>query len=237
MKLSVIMPVYNEAATIKKIIGRVELAATPSAEKELIIVDDGSTDGTREILKEFASKHRVILHERNLGKGGAIKTGLQAATGDLVLIQDADLEYDPNDYAALLRPIISGEAQVTLGSRTLGGSVESERYTKWNHPHPLTYIGNLLIMGSINLLYGRSGTDFFACYKIVPRSLFKELNVNADGFAYDIELLCKMFRKGIKIKEVPISYHPRTFAEGKKIRYSDGIKVLAAILKWRFAKI
>lgn len=237
MKLSVIMPVYNEAATIKEIIGRVELAATPGAEKELIIVDDGSTDGTREILKVAAQKHRVILHKRNLGKGGAIKTGLGAATGELVIIQDADLEYDPGDYAALLQPILSGEAQATLGSRTLNQSEESSKNTKWRHPHPLTYLGNLLIMGSINLLYGRSGTDFFACYKIVPRALFSELKVNADGFAYDIELLCKMFRKGIKIKEVPISYNPRTFAEGKKIRYSDGLKVLAAILKWRFAKI
>ncbi len=237
MKLSVIIPAYNEASTIREIIRRVELADVPGCEKELIIVDDGSTDGTREILKEFNSTHRVILHQRNLGKGGAIKTGLEAATGDLVIIQDADLEYNPNDYAALLGPIVSGEAQVTLGSRTLGGSEESRRLTKWHHPHPLTYLGNLLIMGSINLLYGRSGTDFFACYKIVPRPLFKELDVKADGFAYDIELLCKMFRKGIKIKEVPISYRPRTFDEGKKIRYRDGIKVLWAIFKWRFAKI
>lgn len=237
MRLSIIMPVYNEVATIREVVRRVENADVLDCEKELIIVDDGSRDGTREIINEFSSRHKIILQSHNQGKGAAIKAGLTAATGELVIIQDADLEYDPNDYAALLSPILSGKAQVTLGSRTLTTKTEANPNIKWHHPHPLTHLGNLLIVWSINLLYGRAGTDFFSCYKIVPRTYFKELNINADGFAYDIELLCKLFRKKINVAEVPIHYNPRTFAEGKKIRYSDGFKVLWAILKWRFAKI
>ncbi len=237
MKLSIIIPVYNEAATLREIIHRVENADTLRCEKELIIVDDGSLDGTTEILKEFATRHHVIFLARNQGKGAAIKTGLSAATGDFVIIQDADLEYDPDDYAALLRPLLSGTAQVTLGSRTLDNNEETRHYTKWQHPHPLTHLGNLLIIGSINLLYGRNGTDFFSCYKIVPRTYFEDLKIQADGFAYDIELLCKLFCKGVSVVEVPIHYHPRTFAQGKKIRYRDGLMVLWTIFKWRFAKI
>lgn len=237
MKLSVIMPVYNEVGTIHEVINRVENADVLGCEKELIIVDDGSNDGTREILNEFSSRYKVILQHHNQGKGAAIKTGLQAATGELVIIQDADLEYDPGDYAALLEPILSEKVQITLGSRTLTTDTEANRHIKWRHPHPLTHLGNMLIVWSINLLYGRAGTDFFSCYKIAPRAYFKELNINADGFAYDIELLCKLFRKKINVVEVPIHYYPRTFAQGKKIRYADGFKVLWAILKWRFAKI
>lgn len=231
------MPVYNEMNTVREVIRRVENADTLGCEKELIIVDDGSTDGTREILSEFSSRYKIILQSHNQGKGAAIKTGLTAATGELVIIQDADLEYDPSDYAALLAPILSGGAQVTLGSRTLATDTETSRHIKWRHPHPLTHLGNMLIVWSINLLYSHAGTDFFSCYKIVPRAYFKELNINANGFAYDIELLCKLFRKKINVVEVPIHYNPRTFAQGKKIRYIDGFKVLWAILKWRFAKI
>lgn len=235
MKLSIIIPVYNERATIAEIIRQVEAAPTPGCEKEIIIVDDGSTDGTRELLRAFSARHRVVLHDKNRGKGGAIQTGLSAAGGELVLIQDADLEYDPNDYAALLAPVLGGTADVTLGSRSTARGAGAR--IKWRHPHPLTYLGNLLILWSIKILYGAAGTDFFSCYKIVPREWFEKLNVRADGFAYDIELICKLLRSGARFAEVPISYAPRTFAEGKKIRYSDGLKTLLAIVKWRFKRL
>lgn len=231
-KLSIIIPVYNEATTIEKIVQQVEIADTLGVNKELLIIDDGSTDGTREVLKTLNPAHRVILHAQNLGKGGAIQTGLTAATGDLVLIQDADLEYTPNDYAALLRPILSGQTEVTLGSRST--ALEIDAQINWRHPHPLTYFGNILIRVFFKIFYNASGTDFFACYKILPRELFRRLNVRSVGFAYDAELLCKLFRRHTRLVVVPIHYYPRTFAEGKKIRYRDGLHVLWTIFKWRF---
>lgn len=235
MKLSIIIPVYNEKATIREVLRRVDEALTPGCEKEIIIIDDGSSDGTREVLQEYQSRYRVVMQPRNMGKGAAVKTGIAEATGDVILIQDADLEYDPNDYAALLAPITSGSADVTLGSRVLGPRTADARI-KWRHPHPGTYLGNKLIIWGINLLYGTHGTDFFACYKIVPRSFLLTHTIEANGFAYDIELICKMLRKGLRMSEVPISYHPRTYAEGKKIRYRDGFKVLWTILIWRWKR-
>lgn len=237
-KISIIIPVYNEEKTIASVIHAVDAAELSGIEKEIIVVDDGSTDGTRTILGELgkSNQYRIIFQEKNQGKGAAIKCGLGKATGELVLIQDADLEYDPADYPALLQPILSGEAEVTIGSRTLNKPGSSARI-KWHHPHPLTYIGNLLIIWLIKLLYQRPETDFFSCYKIVPCRFFAEFNIEADNFSYDLELLCKIFRRGISVKEVPIHYNPRTFAEGKKIRYKDGFLGIWTIIQWRFRRL
>lgn len=238
-KISIIIPVYNEEKTIASVIHAVEAVALPhDVEKEIIIVDDGSTDTTREVLSELEKEKRycILLQEKNQGKGAAIKRGLSAATGEWVLIQDADLEYDPADYPALLQPVLSGLAEVTIGSRVLYAQGMSARI-KWRHPHPLTYLGNLLFIWLIKLLYHRSETDFFSCYKIVPRRYFSELKIEADNFSYDLELLCKLFRKGVSVKEVPIHYDPRTFAEGKKIRYRDGLLGIWTIIQWRFRRL
>ncbi len=232
MKLSIIIPVYNEKNTILEILKKIDGVIFPDCEKEIIIVDDGSTDGTREILKNLGGNHKVIFKEKNSGKGASVKVGIAQATGDFVTIQDADLEYDPQDLKALLEPVKNGQADISLGSRARFSELKNA-HTGWSHPHPLTYLGNKLIIAGINLLYGRQGTDFFACYKIIPRRYLVDLPIEADGFSYDVELLCKLFRKKLKVVEVPIHYDPRTFAEGKKIRYRDGLVVLWTILKWR----
>lgn len=233
MKLSIIIPVYNEKNTILEILKKIDQVVFADCEKEIIIVDDGSTDGTREILKNLGERYKVIFKEKNSGKGASVKLGIVQATGDYITIQDADLEYDPQDLKALLEPVQSGKADISLGSRMWLSELK-DTHTGWSHPHPLTYLGNKLIIASINLLYNRQGTDFFACYKIIPRRYLTNLPIEADGFSYDVELLCKLFRKGLKIVEVPIHYSPRTFAEGKKIRYRDGLVVLWTIFKWRF---
>lgn len=233
MKLSIIIPVYNEKSTILEILKKVDQVVFDDCQKEIIIVDDCSTDGTREILKGLGENYKVIFKEKNSGKGASVKLGIAQATGDYITIQDADLEYDPQDLKALLEPVRNHTADISLGSRARFSELKNI-HTGWSHPHPLTYLGNKLIIASINLLYGRKGTDFFACYKIIPRRYMLDLPIEADGFSYDVELLCKLFRKGLRVAEVPIHYNPRTFAEGKKIRYRDGIKVLWTLLKWRF---
>ncbi len=233
MKLSIIIPVYNEKNTILEILKKVDQVVFDDCQKEIIIVDDGSTDGTGEVLKNLGGNYKVIFKEKNSGKGASVKLGISQATGDYITIQDADLEYDPQDLKALLEPVQNNTADISLGSRMWLSELKGS-HTGWSHPHPLTYLGNKLIITSINLLYGRNGTDFFACYKIIPRRYLIELPIEADGFSYDVELLCKLFRKGLKIVEIPIHYSPRTFTEGKKIRYRDGLAVLWTIFKWRF---
>jgi dolichol-phosphate mannosyltransferase len=227
MKLSVIMPVYNEVATVAEIIRRV-LAVDLS--KELIVVDDGSTDGTRELLRQIPPDVATILfHERNLGKGAAIRTGLGYATGEIVIIQDADLEYDPSEYPALVRPIVEGTAQVVYGSRLL----------RPENPYVglRFYLAGRLLSLIANLLYGIRITDEPTCYKVFRREVLKGLNLQCTGFEFCPEVTAKVARRGIPIYEVPIRYTPRTVKEGKKVSWEDGLYAIWILLKYRFLAI
>ena len=223
MLLSVIMPVYNERDTLTEILSRVE--AVP-VDKEIIIVDDGSTDGTRQILKDIKAENiKVIFHERNQGKGAAIKTGLREATGDVVIIQDADLEYDPIDYLKLILLIQSGEAKVVYGSRTLGSKERSYHRYHW---------GGQFVTFVANLLYGLKITDEPTCYKMFRKEVMEQIKLDCRGFEFCPEVTAKVARLGYTIHEVPVSYHPRSFKEGKKIKWKDGLIAIWTLLKYRF---
>lgn len=233
-KLTVIIPAYNEEEMIETVIGRVQQADIGDLEKEIIIVDDGSRDNTRAILRNLQERERgitVILHERNRGKGGAIKTGLEAATGDVVIIQDADLEYDPNDFRQLLAPILAGDTEFVMGSRFL---IREQTY-QWGGKSPFFthYIGNKVIIMVTNLLYWNRATDYEGCYKALTRRLMCSLAIRSEGFEFDNEMICKALRLGHRIVEVPIHYAPRSYSEGKKITWWDGMRMLWTIVKWR----
>lgn len=229
MKLSVIIPAYNEERTIRKIIGLVQSTDIPGIEKEIIVVDDGSTDQTRAILQSMMGI-RYIFHERNLGKGGAIKTGFEKATGDIYIIQDADLEYDPGDYHAVIRPILNGKTNVVLGVRIF--SKRDERRKKslyW-----LSWLGNHLITLTTNILYLNDAGEYEACYKAFTKKALSDVRVETNNFDYDNELVCKLLRLGYKTMNVPIRYYPRSYSEGKKINWKHGFLILWTIIKWRF---
>jgi len=231
MMLSVIIPAYNERSTIEAVVRRVQTVNLGPIEKEIIVVDDGSRDGTTEILKELAGIRR-ISHERNAGKGAALTTGFQAATGDIVLIQDADLEYHPEDYRTVIQPIVDGACDAVIGSRFL--LYKPKFFGKRRSPYLTHYIGNMLIVTVTNLLYGRHFTDYEGCYKAFTRTVLASTPVEAKGFEFDNELVCKLMRKGARIVEVPIHYTPRTYAHGKKINWRHGLIILWTIVKWRF---
>ena len=223
MKLSVIMPVYNEKNTLEQILEKV--LAVP-LEKEVIIVDDFSSDGSRELLKNVNIPGVItIFHDVNRGKGAAIKTGLQYVTGDAVIIQDADLEYDPADYLKLMEPIRSGAADVVYGSRFSG------KMDKMSFAH---MIGNKALTIAVNLLYRTDLTDMETCYKMVRTSLLKSIKLRANRFDLEPEITSKLLKSGKKIVELPISYHGRDWTEGKKITWRDGISALWTIIKFRF---
>ena len=231
MKLSVIIPAYNERSTIEAVVRRVQGVNLGPIEKEIIVVDDGSRDGTIEVLKVL-SGIRHILHERNAGKGAALTTGFQAATGDIVLIQDADLEYHPEDYRTVIQPIVDGACDAVMGSRFL--LYKPKFFGKRRSPYLTHYIGNKLIVDVTNLLYGQHFTDYEGCYKAFTRTILASTPVEAKGFEFDNELVCKLMRKGARIVEVPIHYTPRTYAHGKKINWKHGVIILWTIVKWRF---
>ena len=231
MKLSVIIPAYNERSTIEAVVRRVQGVNLGPIEKEIIVVDDGSRDGTIEVLKVL-SGIRHILHERNAGKGAALTTGFQAATGDIVLIQDADLEYHPEDYRTVIQPIVDGACDAVMGSRFL--LYKRKFFGKRRSPYLTHYIGNKLIVDVTNLLYGQHFTDYEGCYKAFTRTILASTPVEAKGFEFDNELVCKLMRKGARIAEVPIHYTPRTYAHGKKINWKHGVIILWTIVKWRF---
>ncbi|MBN2053852.1 glycosyltransferase family 2 protein [bacterium] len=224
MKLSVVIPVLNERATIGDIIQRVR--AVPAVH-EIVVVDDGSTDGTTEVLAGLGDSITVLRHERNRGKGAAIRTGLEAVTGDMVIIQDADLEYDPQDYMPIMATMLEKQARVVYGSRILSHSRMS--YLRF-------WLGGRFITWCCNLLYGSSLTDEPTCYKMIEADLLRQLDLKGNGFEFCPEVTGKILRCGIPIYEVPIRYAPRTIEEGKKIRWRDGLTALWYLVKIRFSR-
>lgn len=224
MKLSVIIPAYNEKNTIENIIAQVKAVKLENIEKEIIVVDDGSQDGTRDILKMMEGI-KYFFHDKNQGKGGAIKTGFQKATGDIVIIQDADLEYDPSEYARLLKPIMSGRADVVFGSRFIG-----------NGPHRILYVvhhlANKFLTVLSNILSGLNLTDMETCYKVFRREVvdsFKD-KLTSKRFGVEPELTARVAKGGWRVYEVGISYYGRTYEEGKKINWRDGISAIWHII-------
>ena len=224
MKLSVIMPVYNEFDTIREILRRVH---DMKMADEIVIIDDGSEDGTRDILAEIDGKNgvRVILHERNQGKGAAVRTGLQEATGDIFLIQDADLEYDPRDYEKLLAPLHEGLADVVYGSRFLGAP---HRVAMFWH-----MVANKLLTLMTNILYDTILTDMETGYKVFRREVVEGMELRANRFDFEPEFTAKILKRKFRIFEVPISFNPRDYSEGKKIGIRDAFEAVWALLKYR----
>lgn len=227
-KLSVIIPVYNEAGTISEILGKVQKAPLPAGVgKEIIIVDDGSTDGTREILGKLKlAGTSVLLNDKNMGKGGAVRNGIARATGDIIIIQDADLEYDPEDYSAIIAPILSNRVDAVMGIR-----IKDESAKKLNSLYGL---GNWLITFTSNLLYSYNAEEYTGGYKAFKTDVVKSITVMSNGFDYEHELISKVLKNGYRLATVPIRYHPRNYGAGKKIKWLDGFKILWVVIKYRF---
>jgi glycosyltransferase involved in cell wall biosynthesis len=229
MKLSIVIPCYNEVRTIRQIVDRVR--AAPVAEREIIIVDDCSRDGTRDLLRtEIAPLvDKILFHEMNQGKGAALRTGFRAATGDVVVVQDADLEYDPQDYPRLLQPILEGKADVVFGSRFQGGQ-----------PHRVVYfwhmVGNKFLTLLSNMATNINLTDMETCYKVFRREVLQRIEIEENRFGFEPEITAKVARLGVVIFEVGISYYGRTYAEGKKIGWRDGFRALWAIAKYNLLR-
>ncbi len=226
MKLSVVMPAYNERRTIREIVGRVLAADLGEIEKELVIVDDGSGDGTRDVLRELDGRNgvRVLFQPRNMGKGAAVWAGMRASTGDVVVVQDADLEYDPEDYHKLVAPIVDGDADVVFGSRFVGT------------PRRVLYVWHSVLNQGLttlsNVFTDLNLTDMETCYKVFRTECIRAITLEEDRFGFEPEVTAKLAKKGFRIYEVPVSYHGRTYAEGKKIGWKDGFRAVYAIVKY-----
>ena len=224
MEVSVIIPVYNETRTIEEIVRRVK---AQNVAKEILIVDDGSTDGTRQILESMneVGETRVIFHDRNLGKGAAVRTGINNASGDVLLIQDADLEYDPRDYASLLQPIEEGLADVVYGSRFLGAARRPVMF--WH------MVANKLLTFLTNILYNTILTDMETGYKVFKKEVIEGVNLRANRFDFEPEFTAKILKRKVRVFEVPIVFNPRDYNEGKKIGLKDAFQAVWSLLKYR----
>lgn len=245
MLLSIIIPVYNEKRLVGELLRKVlDLKLRDRLEKEIIVIDDGSSDGTHEVIGRFLGSHpesgiRLLGHERNRGKGAAVRTGFEAAKGDILIIQDADLEYDPDDINDVVAPILSEGAKVVYGSRilrekALGRSGVCGLITgKHPHSYVLAYLGGVAITKWTNLLTGSKLTDEPTCYKCFHRDALRGIHIESDDFAWEPEITMKVLRNGFHIREVPVSYHPRKLSEGKKINWQDGLKALWAVWRYR----
>lgn len=228
-KLSIIIPAYNEEKTILRVIGKAKKSKTEGYSKEIIVVDDCSKDSTREVLKKIkGSEVKLLYHKANMGKGAAIRTGMQHATGDLMLIQDADLEYDPSEYPKLLKPMQNRNVMVVYGSR-----LEAIKKNRKNM-YKLHYLGNLFLTIMTNLIYSAGISDMETGYKLFRKEVIKGINLRAKRFDFEPEITAKILKKGFKIHEVPINFVGRKFDEGKKITWRDGIKAAYYLLKYRF---
>ena len=228
MKLSIIIPVFNENKTIVQLLSLIEKQIYIN--KQIIIVDDFSSDNSLELMEKFKFKsdHTILKHDRNLGKGSCIKTAKKIVNGDIILIQDADLEYNPNDYIKLIDPILKQKTNVVYGSRVLG----KKRYSNKNFTSILRIFANHILTIISNLLNNQNLTDAHTCYKVCKKDIFDKISLNENDFAFCPEFTCKIARLNEKILEVPIDYHGRTYREGKKIKFSDGLKALYALIKY-----
>jgi glycosyltransferase involved in cell wall biosynthesis len=225
VKLSVVMPVFNEKETIREILAQVRGVNMVS---QIVVVDDFSTDGTREILQDEAARDEtltLVLHDRNRGKGAGVRSGIERATGDIIIIQDADLEYDPRDYPALIRPIVEGRVKVVYGSRFLGPRKDM---LFWH------MVGNKFLTLVTNILYDSTLSDMETCYKVMRADVAKSLDIQSNRWGIDPEITAKVLKRRNRIFEVPISYYGREYEEGKKISQRDGLVVLWTLLKYRF---
>lgn len=234
LTLSIIIPAYNEAKTIKKLVEKVKKVGLEKKgiKKEIIVIDDGSTDDTVKIVKRIKGI-RVIISKKNGGKGAAVKKGIAAATGDMIIIQDADLEYDPNDYYKCIKPIIDKKTKIVYGSRFINRK-QKTFLQKNENTYILAYIGGITLTLMTNLLYNAHITDEATCYKTFDAKFIKSIRINGNRFEWEPEILAKVRKKGEKIIEVPISYNPRSFEQGKHINWKDGFQAVWTLIKYRF---